>query len=435
MCRLAPLAARILAAATLGSNEDTHMAQDVSHQDIGKLDREVDLSVEQTSVTYNYVRSRQLEGTFPGDQSTGTWLVSSMRISRGWGAVLESDWPRIPDEDWPPCEPPGLDSKAKSLRCHHYQRIRSVRDCARWLADGMPVQASFEITKQWYGAERGTINMPEPDEETVGSHCVLIVGFDVLGRCFRFVNSWGEAWGQHGIGHLPIEYFEKYFVSSWARTGIGMFPDYLKVPGIADVMWRQPDFLGHSVHGGDTLWGCEVHNGITDEHMGWAFAVHREGHLDVEELFVRPQFRGQGIANRLVKMLLETAAKVRLPLRMWIPFADWTESNVPAIEKITSKLGLSLFETNERWAAAVAMYPQGSPEQLGASAKRIPPGSVELGKRLPSRPASICAMEAPSATPVSAKHFETNRYPLRGTPVTYRDPTAPVAESDWGSLR
>jgi ribosomal protein S18 acetylase RimI-like enzyme len=297
------------------------------------------------------------------------------------------------------------------------------------------VQATFEITNQWFSAEQGAIKVPESGEETVGSHCVLIVGFDVLGRRFRFVNRWGEAWGQHGIGYLPIEYFEKYFVASWAQTGTGLFPDYLKLPGITDVMWRQPDFLGHSVYGGDTLWGCEVHNGITDEHMGWAFAVHREGHLDVEELFVRPQFRGQGIANRLVEMLLKTAAVVKLPLRMWIPFADWTESNIPAIETIASKLGLALFETDERWAAAVAMYPQRSTGQRGAAAKRIPPGSTDLGKKIPARPASICAVEEPPATSVSVKHFDANRYPLRGTPVTYRDPTAPVSESDWESLR
>jgi hypothetical protein len=28
----------------------------------------------------------------------------------------------------------------------------------------------------------------------------------------------------------------------------------------------------------------------------------------------------------------------------------------------------------------------------------------------------------------------SKRYPLRGTPVQYTDPTAPVAEADWGSL-
>lgn len=47
--------------------------------------------------------------------------------------------------------------------------------------------------------------------------------------------------------------------------------------------------------------------------------------------------------------------------------------------------------------------------------------------KLPPRPASVRALlpKAESAT----------RYPLRGTPVYYEDPTEPVAESEWGALK
>jgi hypothetical protein len=30
---------------------------------------------------------------------------------------------------------------------------------------------------------------------------------------------------------------------------------------------------------------------------------------------------------------------------------------------------------------------------------------------------------------------DERRYPLRGQPITFIDPTAPVAESDWDALR
>jgi hypothetical protein len=43
--------------------------------------------------------------------------------------------------------------------------------------------------------------------------------------------------------------------------------------------------------------------------------------------------------------------------------------------------------------------------------------------RLPPRPASVC-LKPPDVT-------SGVRYPLRGTAVEYRDPTDPVAESDW----
>ena len=39
----------------------------------------------QPSVMYNFVRSRQLEGTFPGDPLTGVWPITSYRVSRGMG--------------------------------------------------------------------------------------------------------------------------------------------------------------------------------------------------------------------------------------------------------------------------------------------------------------------------------------------------------------
>ena len=35
----------------------------------------------------------------------------------------------------------------------------------------------------------------------------------------------------------------------------------------------------------------------------------------------------------------------------------------------------------------------------------------------------------------SSKLEDAARYPLWGTPVDYRDPTEPVAESDWQSLK
>jgi GNAT superfamily N-acetyltransferase len=112
------------------------------------------------------------------------------------------------------------------------------------------------------------------------------------------------------------------------------------------------------MYGGDILHGGEVFDGSNDELMGWTFAVHREGFLDVEDLFVRPQYRGEGIANQLVEMLLELADKQQRPLRLWVPFADWTAEQIPRVERIAEKLGLTLFGSGVRWAAVVGVDPQ-----------------------------------------------------------------------------
>jgi len=307
------------------------------------------------------------------------------------------------------------------------------------LGHGFPVSASFEITAQWLDAPHGAIRLPKPDEEIIGSHCVGIVGFDLIHRFFRFENSWGGDWGDAGYGYLPFEYFDKYLVSSWLPHGIGKFPDYYRVSGVAELVWGVPDFLGHTLHGGDIIHGREVYDGANDERLGWAFAVHREGYLDVEEIFVRPQFRKAGVANRLVSMLLELAGDVNRPLRLWVPFADWTASNSSGVEKIVGKLGLRLHETNVRWAAAVAIAPgvppPASPSSVVPQAKfashPVPPGSVALSKRTPKRPAKC----RPGRSALPAGEPRRDRYPLRGKPVRYVDPTSPVAESEWESPR
>ena len=46
--------------------------------------------------------------------------------------------------------------------------------------------------------------------------------------------------------------------------------------------------------------------------------------------------------------------------------------------------------------------------------------------KLPPRPALV--------RPPTSKPESTTRYPLRGTPVHYENPTDPVAESEWEAL-
>ena len=125
--------------------------------------------------------------------------------------------------------------------------------------------------------------------------------------------------------------------------------------------WGQFDPLGTLAHGGQVIHGSEVYDGAHDERIAWTLAVHREGFLDVEELFVRPQYRGRGHASQLIEMLLELTAKLKRPLRLWVPFADWTPSNIPAIERIAEKFGLRLFHADVRWAAAMALDPNTLP--------------------------------------------------------------------------
>src|SRR5205085_238276 len=97
-------------------------------------------------------------------------------------------------------EPPGLDAKAKRHRILRYQRIHDSLECKYALAYWGPVQASFEITPQWFNANEGIIEMPREGTEVVGSHAVCLTGYSDEEGMFTFANSWGDAWGNSGYG-------------------------------------------------------------------------------------------------------------------------------------------------------------------------------------------------------------------------------------------
>jgi C1A family cysteine protease len=48
--------------------------------------------------------------------------------------------------------------------------------------------------------------MPGPDEEVLGGHAVLAVGYDDSAECFIVRNSWGSGWGKKGYFTMPYSY-------------------------------------------------------------------------------------------------------------------------------------------------------------------------------------------------------------------------------------
>jgi Papain family cysteine protease len=148
---------------------------------------------------YEYVRARQLEGTYPGDRGTGVWPITAWRIRWGWGAPPEKAWP-YQTSVWPPVEPAGIDSLARKNLGFRYQRVRSLSECKFVLAYHSPVDVSIGITRSWSDAPKGRIPERRPGEPTVAAHAVTLTGYDDSNRQLQFINSWGPSWGDKGFG-------------------------------------------------------------------------------------------------------------------------------------------------------------------------------------------------------------------------------------------
>lgn len=301
------------------------------------------------SVLYSFVRSRQLEGTFPGDPETGVWPITAMRIGFGWGSVPEDSWPVKRPRPWPPPpEPPGLDDLAKEHRINHYFRVRTIQECKLTLAYCGPVQASFEITNDWFTAPGGVIPTPSDADQYIAAHSVLLVGYDDSKGHFKFVNSWGADWGDEGFGYLPYGAFEAAWDEGWFMD-LG-YPEFRKPhSGYSKRSW------GFQRASSGFIYHCVEFTDPQDLRIAWALAMQREeGSLEVEELFVRPEFRRQGYGKRLIHALGELAAECGSELKIWISYPDSDSSNLAIVERLTSPLGLSINASGQRWAPLVA---------------------------------------------------------------------------------
>jgi GNAT superfamily N-acetyltransferase len=343
------------------------------------------------SVAYSDIRSRQLEGTYPGDPMMGVWPVTSLRIRRGWGILLHEDWPLELDRaNWPPSEPPALDEKAKERRILRYQRVTDSAECLAAIRAGRPVGASFEITNDWLDPPDGAIPMPGDPSEIIGSHHITILGFSEKWRRFRFINTWGPDWGERGFGSISFDFFNHCLIEGWIEDGIGRFPNADK-SGVQELLWVLPDYLGRLQH------VREIYDKDSDDRLAWAFVVERNGILNVEEFFVRPGVRRRGYGRELLSSLTELANTLQQQLVFWIPFADCGNGNLDVFARMLERIDYSIHRSPVRWAAYTA-NPMVS--QNGRIAPHIPARPAYCPRnRKPTPEMAIPAVIAATANP------------------------------------
>jgi len=86
------------------------------------------------------------------------------------------------------------------------------------LAQGFPVIIGFTVYEGFETdevAQSGILNMPGVDEQVVGGHCVLVVGYDDANGRALVRNSWGTAWGINGYFWMDYGYFQDLVSDMW----------------------------------------------------------------------------------------------------------------------------------------------------------------------------------------------------------------------------
>lgn len=304
---------------------------------------------------YGVFRGLQLEGLLVGERPSGGWPQWALRVRFGWGHVGRQDLPDgLSIHDWPLQDVSGLDELAKLNRSGPYYYIRNAADCQAaldfvQLGACEPVTAAVEITGEWVDPPKGIIPLSAGKSPAVGSHSFAIILATDEGF-FGFLNSWGEEWGDGGCGYLPFQVFDERLIT--ATTFLPPLetppPSEVNIEDIELVTW-----VGHT-HRGEAILVVLVYDRSCDDRLAWAFAIEREGRLECEELFVKPDVRRRGYGSRLVEALREQAFATGKELHFWVSFADSEPPKRPQLHRFFRRCRFGVAPSNVQWAPYVA---------------------------------------------------------------------------------
>lgn len=156
---------------------------------------------------FMYYNARSLEGTVKED--SGATLRDAVKAVANWGAPPES------------MKPYDITKFARKPTKRIYQvgarnqalRYLSIPQDAQQIkiriAQGFPVIIGFTVYQSFETqavARTGVVPMPAPNEQVLGGHAVLVVGWDDNKGVWEVRNSWGEGWGDLGYFWMPQQY-------------------------------------------------------------------------------------------------------------------------------------------------------------------------------------------------------------------------------------
>lgn len=151
-----------------------------------------------------YYNARKMEGT--ADQDSGCEIRDAVKSLNTQGVVPESEWPY--DTSQFATQPPAnLYTVAEKNELLQYASVKQAQaHILACLAHHGPVVFGASVFQAIMDAPGGHIPMPGPDDEPVGGHCMVLVGWLPQSNEYIIRNSWGTDWGDKGYGYMPADY-------------------------------------------------------------------------------------------------------------------------------------------------------------------------------------------------------------------------------------
>jgi C1A family cysteine protease len=161
---------------------------------------------EDLSRLFVYYQERLIENSISSD--SGAELRDGIKTLNTRGICSEKLWPynisKFRNKPTSDC----YTDAAKHV-ITQYARLNTLTDMKTCLSDGFPFVFGFSVYQSFESdevAKTGIVPYPKPDEEILGGHAVMAVGYDDKQQRFLVRNSWGIGWGIGGYFWIPYTY-------------------------------------------------------------------------------------------------------------------------------------------------------------------------------------------------------------------------------------
>jgi C1A family cysteine protease len=152
-----------------------------------------------------YYNEREMEGTI--NEDAGAMIRDGIKSLVDKGVCPETMWAykECKFKQKPPqeCYDEALNNQVKEYLRLSPHTLYEVKHC---LSDGYPVIFGFMIYESMMTddvSRTGIVPVPNPNEQPIGGHAVMAVGYDDSKECLIVRNSWGAEWGNGGYFYLP----------------------------------------------------------------------------------------------------------------------------------------------------------------------------------------------------------------------------------------
>lgn len=164
-----------------------------------------------------YFLEREMEGSIPDD--AGAIIRDGIKACNRTGIAPEDLWPY--DISRFAMRPPyeAYEAAAKNkIRFYASVDNRSVDNIRLAVFHEVPVVFGITLFDNFDDYAGGILQHPHQAlDESIGGHCMYIIGYDDSKSAFKVRNSWGNDWGENGNVWISYEYMTSRLVSDlWA---------------------------------------------------------------------------------------------------------------------------------------------------------------------------------------------------------------------------